>query len=555
MKPHSPWFLLILLTSITSDKQRTTGSKASRNGENIGTVLFERGDCAKRCWSTEEFTILNSRRMFQDILPKVKVIDYQNDQYIALLMDYFHVCLETVRKLSIGKTKHLMLKALADAMGGYLRAYILPLTKQSYYAGNIKYHNARKLFELYDELMDFLHTNGAGWSKSRREIVSTKTSPIVITPSELSVACNGLITYPIHDNYNRNRRSRRRHARRKKKRFVSRHKSKRYAAAGYNDAGFNNDEQSTIVPLPFLDDENEPNSIALPFKSNSLQSLYSERSVFVLVKYYVASVKCIVSRSQSKAVLDNFNTNFFAWLKQSVRRHLNDEKWYPAFGGVLRVISSLEESGSGKNMELKGGSYQMMPKMETEHSSVPVDDVPPLYKGKSESNDILTFGTTELIIIAVVSALLVWLLVGLSLVCYRYLSRHSEECSPCESPNTPVAVLYENTDYTKGDACVSKTVATKGPIEKLKEWYKSKFGRCPGGCQNRYDEERCLAAISYTSKDTTPGSRICHRKKYVTSTSASPSSSPVERTIFRQNVCYSSDASSTVSEEPGKRRR
>ncbi|XP_014604104.1 PREDICTED: uncharacterized protein LOC106786821 [Polistes canadensis] len=466
----------------------------------------------KRCWTNEEFTILNSRRMFQDILPKVNIIDYQNDQYIALLMDYFHICFESVRKLSIGKSKHLMLKALADVMGGYLRAYILPLTKQSYYAGNIKYHNARKLFELYDELKDFLHTNGFGWSKPRPEIKPTKMSLIITTPSESSVACNGLITFPIRG-VNNNRHLQKRHARRKIKRFVSRIRLRRFLHAGYNDVS--NIDESAIVPIPFLDDETEPNSIAVPFKSNSLQSLYSARSAFVLVKYYMASVKCIVSRSKTKAALDHFNSNFFSWLQQSVKERLNDEKWYPAFGGVSRIIFTLEKTDS----------------------------------------EAIMFGTTELIIIAVVSALLVWLLVGLSLVCYRYLSRHSEECSPCESPNTPVAVLYKNTDYSKGERRTSKTIVPKGPIEKLKEWYKNKFGRCPGGCQDRYDEERCLAAISYSSKDTIPGSRVCQRKKYVKSTSASPSSSPVERTIFRQSVCYSSDASSTVSEDPGKRRR
>ncbi|KAI4496379.1 hypothetical protein M0804_000189 [Polistes exclamans] len=548
MKPHFLWFLLILVISITSDKQRTTGNKVLRNNENIGTVLFERGDCMKRCWTNEEFTILNSRRMFQDILPKVNIIDYQNDQYIALLMDYFHICFESVRKLSIGKSKHLMLKALADVMGGYLRAYILPLTKQSYYAGNIKYHNARKLFELYDELKDFLHTNGFGWSKPRPEITPTKMSLIITTPSESSVACNGLITFPIRG-VNNNRHLQKRHARRKIKRFVSRIRLRRFLHAGYNDVS--NIDELAIVPIPFLDDETEPNSIAVPFKSNSLQSLYSARSAFVLVKYYMASVKCIVSRSKTKAALDHFNSNFFSWLQQSVKERLNDEKWYPAFGGVSRIIFTLEKTGNERNKKIKSSFNGVLPRMEVELNSVPIDDVSPLYK----DSEAIMFGTTELIIIAVVSALLVWLLVGLSLVCYRYLSRHSEECSPCESPNTPVAVLYKNTDYSKGERRTSKTIVPKGPIEKLKEWYKNKFGRCPGGCQDRYDEERCLAAISYSSKDTIPGSRVCQRKKYVKSTSASPSSSPVERTIFRQSVCYSSDASSTVSEDPGKRRR
>ncbi|KAI4492297.1 hypothetical protein M0802_009878, partial [Mischocyttarus mexicanus] len=532
----------------------TTGNKVLRNNENIGTVLFEKGDCTKRCWTNEEFIILNSRRMFQDILPKVKVIDYQNDQYIALLMDYFNICFESVGKLSIGKSKHLILKALADVMGGYLRTYILPITKQSYYEGNIKYNNVKKLFQLYDELKDFLRTNGFGWSKPRHEMTPMKEmSLITTTPSESSVGCNGLITFPIHGDKN-NRRLQRRHIprRRNNKRFLSRIRSRRFLPLGYNDAS--KPDESSIVPIPFLDDEIEPNSIAVPFKLNSLQSLYSPQSAFVLVKYYTAGLKCIISRSKTQTTLDHFNNNFLSWLQQSVKERLNDEKWYPAFGGVSRIIFTLEKTGiyNERNKKTKNHFNEVLPKIEVEFNSAPIDDVvPPINK----DNEAIIFGTTELIIIAIVSALLVWLLVGLSLVCYKYLSRHSEECSPCESPNTPVAVLYENTDYSKGERCISKTIVPKGPIEKLKEWYKNKFGRCPGGCQDRYDEERCLAAISYTSKDTIPGSRVCQRKKYVKSTSASPSSSPVERTIFRQNVCYSSDASSTVSEDPGKRRR
>lgn len=124
----------------------------------------------------------------------MKVIDPQNDQYIAQLMDYFHICLESVRRLSVGKTKHLMLKALADILGGYLRVYILPLTRHSYYAGNIKYRNAKMLFELFDELKIFLRTNGISWSKPSQDIKNIRIPFITITSPKTSVACSGLIT-------------------------------------------------------------------------------------------------------------------------------------------------------------------------------------------------------------------------------------------------------------------------------------------------------------------------------------------------------------------------
>lgn len=126
----------------------------------------------------------------------MKVINAKNDLYIAELMDYFHICLKCVQNLSVGKTKHLMLKALADTMGGYLHVYVLPLTRRAYYAGNIKYRNAKRLFELFEELKNFLHTNGAGWGEPMQKIHHVHSPPILITPTKPGLACNGLITYP-----------------------------------------------------------------------------------------------------------------------------------------------------------------------------------------------------------------------------------------------------------------------------------------------------------------------------------------------------------------------
>ncbi|XP_026823802.1 uncharacterized protein LOC113561498, partial [Ooceraea biroi] len=499
---------------------RVIGVKSLKYGQNIGTVLFEKDDYGKQCWTKEEFTVLNSRRMFQDILPQVKVIDSQNDQYIAHLMDYFHVCLESVRKLSVGKTKYLMLKALADTLGGYLRVYILPITRHSYYAGNIKYRNAKMLFELFDELKIFLRTNGVGWSKPTQDVKTIRIPPIVITPPKTSIACNGLITYSAH----------------------------------YNNEAVTSE---IIIPLPFLDNEAEPNSIALPFKTDSLQSLYSEKSAFVLVKYYIASVKCITSRPSTRKQLQTFNKDFYAWLQQSVRRHLDDEKWYPAFGGVLRVMATLRESGIGDFMKSKtSGTYQVMPKVGASQTHQSVSS---LYKGKGEKlnlddDNTMTIGTVEIVIIAIVSAVLVWLMVGLSLVCYRFLTKQSDGCPPCDAKTTPFAVLYKNEDYCQPDTCPSKS-SRKGVVEKLKEWWRDRFGRCPGGCQDHADEERYLAAISYSSKDTVSNSsRIYPRKKYAKSTSVLPSGMSRNRTSFKHSVCYSSEGSTTSSDSPAKPR-
>lgn len=49
----------------------------------------------------------------------------------------------------------------------------------------------------------------------------------------------------------------------------------------------------------------------------------------------------------------------------------------------------------------------------------------------------MRLGTTEIIVIAIVSALMIWLLVGLSLACYRFLIKRPEGCPPCESKDAP----------------------------------------------------------------------------------------------------------------------
>lgn len=55
-------------------RDRVIDAKSFKRDHNIGTVLFERNDYGKQCWTNEEFAILNSRRMFQDILPQVNPV-------------------------------------------------------------------------------------------------------------------------------------------------------------------------------------------------------------------------------------------------------------------------------------------------------------------------------------------------------------------------------------------------------------------------------------------------------------------------------------------------
>lgn len=114
-------------------------------------------------------------------------------------MEYVNKCQEQVQQLAQKKLKRLVSKAFADTIGGYLRVYILPNTKRSYYAGNIDFQKSKKLFDLYDEFKFFLRTNGEGWNKPIELNTHMNIKKIDIPFGQDKSHCDGLILY--HGNY------------------------------------------------------------------------------------------------------------------------------------------------------------------------------------------------------------------------------------------------------------------------------------------------------------------------------------------------------------------
>lgn len=165
----------------------------------VGTVLFSDMDLTRMCWTREDIALLEARmtfqvllllyciikiiltyKSFQDILPSSHILNVQDENYIQMLMEYFHGVFGVIQGLTTGKAKHIMLMAVSDTMGGYLNSFILPLTKRAFYAGTVSYAGAKKMYDLFDELKSFLKTNGQGWGKPETDfadiplVVSTK---------------------------------------------------------------------------------------------------------------------------------------------------------------------------------------------------------------------------------------------------------------------------------------------------------------------------------------------------------------------------------------------
>ncbi|XP_074108184.1 uncharacterized protein LOC141533291 isoform X2 [Cotesia typhae] len=401
----------------------------NKNDQNVGSVIFDKSDVKKTCWNNEQLTLLLSRKIFQDLLPEVETLDAENDEFPLLILEYMDICLGMVKKSATGRIKKLLKRALADTLAGYLYTYILPIIRKSYYAGNIQYEDAKELVDLYLEILGFLHSDGVGWIKPKNDI-HYEGEPITIEPDP--EACSNLVLY--------------------------------------REGGVLN------VPIPFLDDNKNPASIALPFQNESLFSLFTENSAFILVKYYKAGYGCMSSSREERGGVTKGNVNKFIkqfedWLNEAVTNHLDDEKWYPAFGGVLRVIKSL-----------KIAEETTQSSIDYEESDNPIVGAPISPTSTCSPNELnkSKWSTWEIILIAVIFSILLWLLLGLCVVCWR------KSNSNYYRDGTPFAVVYKN------DKCINQENVSSGRGARQSIWSwkkKNSDPGCPCGNPNVLGEE------------------------------------------------------------------
>lgn len=181
--------------------------------------------------------------------------------------------------------------------------------------------------------------------------------------------------------------------------------------------------------MPFLDSKSHPAAIAVPFKKFSLRNLESKASSYVLVKFYIASHKCLAHKKAIAEDVSAFDNAFFTWINRFVIRHLPDEKLYAAFGGVLRVYMSLKQRiGHGGSKEI--GNYNVMPEVEEKE---PINDLEggieevSLFKRENQRHHKSLFhhlqkkekSTARLVLYVVLSVIFLWFLLGSMYICYK----------------------------------------------------------------------------------------------------------------------------------------
>lgn len=105
------------------------------------------------------------------------------------------------------------------------------------------------------------------------------------------------------------------------------------------------------IPLPFFDSVTRPSAIALPTKTCPLHSVEANTSSYLVTKFFVTSYKCLQVRNTKPENIQKFQRDFMTWIDGQIMPRLSDEKFYAAFGGILRVRSTLQKLGKRAKFE------------------------------------------------------------------------------------------------------------------------------------------------------------------------------------------------------------
>ena len=126
----------------------------------------------------------------QEILPR------QIPRNIPLIIDYIKMCLDTAKQVAPSKRElYFLMTALADAFGGYLQAYGLPILNEAYYEGYVGYNAAKSLHNMQCEFKKILKTDGSSWTQTMKVIKPVyRVLPLKIAPNFMGDPCFNLIT-------------------------------------------------------------------------------------------------------------------------------------------------------------------------------------------------------------------------------------------------------------------------------------------------------------------------------------------------------------------------
>lgn len=387
------------------------GGSIHSNG--IGTVLFTAADEFKQCWSPDEIAILTARMIMEDLLPDVAILNIDSNGYADDIVGYFRLLIEVVKKSTHGRKKRITLLVLTDILGGYLQFAVLPIARRAFYAGLIDYNSMEKLIQLFEELKWFLRTNGQGWSKPLDSTPEFDIQQIDFETESPKVknCCNQLIFYEYE------------HKIKQDNRTIT--------------------KSDIAYPMPFFDTSVKPSSIAVPFKKFAMRNIESRRASYFLLKFFITAWQCLNERGSTKEAKLKFQNSLFTWLQTNVIPKIKDDKFYSAFGGVLRVVETLKAMGAVTHVE-----STCAPEGE-EEVAVP------------ESGSRRSFTSTVVLVVMLI-IIFIWFIIGTAFVCFRMKKGKKGDDSPSKKSDFTSTEESKWSAGSKGRSDSNKTDTSIG---------------------------------------------------------------------------------------------
>ncbi|XP_043656798.1 uncharacterized protein LOC122622435 isoform X2 [Drosophila teissieri] len=310
--PYSPprsyqeleWF-----KDVPRDLQKATRS-APDSDSFLGTNLF--GNYRKNCFSAEDIALISARKDFELLVPKSFPSSMLTDSIVYMLLRYFNTVNQIVKRMSDEDTRLILQRAFYDALGGYLRYYLLPMAQLSFYAGRIKLNTVERLVNIYQQCKTTLNTNGNGWRTPHKDIMS-QFQLGKIEPVKLPKSCH------------------------------SQEDASSCASLDQTCISQEPDQGNMIVTLPrleTLDENGYLSNIYLPFRKRRIYNLRSPRSECVLVKFFQTLTSCHRFQGISQA---NYNRQLLAWIKENLEIHYGDDVFYPGLGRILQIQERLSK--------------------------------------------------------------------------------------------------------------------------------------------------------------------------------------------------------------------
>lgn len=221
--------------------------------------------------------------------------------------------------MTTGDIKYIAQQALYDTIGDYLNHYLIPVTKYSYYAGEISYKTTKSIYDLFDYCKKILNTNGIGW---RQSISNFKNFTNNIQPIQMDDEKND-------------------------DEVIDENEQTPCVNLILLGDDINDLEEDMLIALPKIElaENGELLNIWLPFKRKHNFNVESKSSAFILMRYFVSVTKCYKFEGNSQEI---FNQNFEKWLKENVSPFLHKKIFYPAFGAVLRILETVKNHKTTK---------------------------------------------------------------------------------------------------------------------------------------------------------------------------------------------------------------